>query len=84
MVDHQVDNDVDPHRVRFFDKIAHVIEGPELRIDIIVVLDIVLVVAGARCDRHEPYSVVSQVLDVRQLLSDPVEISYAVVVRVKE
>ena len=84
MVDHQVDYDVDPHRVRPLHEVSHVVQRSELGIDVIVVFDIVLVIATSHGNRHEPDSVETHILDVGELLGYSVQISYAVVVRVVE
>ena len=83
MVDHKIDYDIDPHGVCRPDKVSHVIERSELGIDVVVVLDIVFVIAGAYGDRHEPDSVEAHVLYVGKLLCHPVEVSDSVVVRIE-
>ena len=55
------------------------------RVDVAVVGDVVAVVAQRRrVERQEPDRVDAEVLDVVELLAEPVEVAHAVVVRIEE
>ncbi len=54
VVEHQIDDDSDATLVGLLDEPFEVLVGPILRVDLVVVRDVVAVIAGRRHDRHQP------------------------------
>ena len=85
MVEHQVHEDADASLIRLPEQTVHVLQGPEDRIDIPIVRDIVaIVVLGGTEDRGEPDGVHAQCLEIVQLLDDPGQVADAVAIAVPE
>ena len=74
-----------PARVRRRDELAEVLERAVVRVDALVVGDVVAVVLERRREeRQEPQAGDAEVLEVVELLDEPAQIADAVVVRVVE
>jgi len=92
MVEDHVDQHMDSAAVRLGYHALEVGVGAELRIHAVVVRRIIAVIAGRRHYRHQPDAFRAQVtlcrgiavVDVVELLREPVEIADAVAVRVVE
>src|SRR5581483_8790424 len=85
VVDDQLGDDAQAAPVRFLYEVAEVVTSPVLRVDVVVVGDVVAVVAPRRgVERQQPDGVDPEVLDVLQFAGEAAEIPLAVIVAVEE
>ena len=83
VVDDQVHDDLQPQGVGFLNKLVHVGEGAELRVDVAVVGDVVAVVlTGGAVDRGEPKDAHPQRSDIGEFGDDAGDVAHAVAVAV--
>ena len=85
MVDDELGDDPEAAPVRFADELAEVGAGAVVRVDPVIVGDVVAVVAQRRrIERQQPDRVDAEILDVVELLGEAGEIADAVAVAVVE
>ena len=82
MVEHQVQDDLHAAFVAGCRKCTEVLTGAIGRIDIRVVSYIIFMICRRRRNRHQPDAPETQIVDVVQLLCNPVQITCAVSVRI--
>src|SRR4051812_7696601 len=85
VVDDELGNDPEAATVRLVDKHLEVFARAVLRVDVVIIGNVIAVIlTGRRVERQEPDGVHPQVLDVVQLLGEPGEVAYAIVVSIIE
>ena len=84
VVEHQVDDQLDPPLLTLRRQPLKVGHGAVFRVDVQVVLHIVFMVGARRHHRHQPDPVEAQLLDIVQLGDDALEIAHPVAVAVAE
>ncbi len=85
VVDDQLGDDAQLQPVRLLEHLAEVVERAVLRVDLVVVGDVVAVVLERRgVERHQPDRVDAEVLDVAELGGEALEVADAVVVGIEE
>ena len=82
VVDHQVHDHLDAALVRLGQQVLEVGHAAVLRVDAVVIGDVVAVVAGRGVDRHQPDAADAERLQVVELGGDAVEVADAVAVGV--
>src|SRR3954465_6820660 len=85
VVDHELGDDPQPAAMRLGDEEPEVLPGAVLRVDVVVVGNVIpVILAGGRIKRQQPDGIHPELLDVIQLLGEPREIAYAVIVGVEK
>ncbi len=85
MVQHQIHDDADTALPRLFNQFLHVLQRAKHGVDVLIVRDVVtIVVLWGSAHRGEPDCVYPQSLQIVQLRDDPLQVSYAVPVAVRE
>jgi hypothetical protein len=85
VVDDELGHHLEPETVRLPQHGAEIVEGPVLRMHVLIVGDVVSVVPeGRRIERHQPDGVDPEVADVAELGREALEITDPVVVGVQE
>ena len=85
MVQHQVHDDPDVALLRLPDQLFHIFQGPEHRVNVLIIGDIVpVVVLGRPVDRGEPHGVDPQIRQVIQPPDDPRDVADPVPITVLE
>ena len=85
VVDDQVHEHLEAGGVRLLDQLVELVQGPEQRVDVLVVADVVAVVVHRRAvDRAQPDHVHAQPDEVVEVGDDPAEVTDAVAVGVRE
>ena len=82
MVEHQVHDDLHAAFVAGCRKRAEILPGAVGRIYIRVVSHIIFMICRRRRNRHQPDAPETQIMDIVQLLCNPVQITCAVSVRI--
>jgi hypothetical protein len=81
---HELGDDLQPQAVRFAQEVPEVGTRAVVRMDVVVVGDVVSIVTQRRrVERQQPDRVDTQVADVIELLRESLEVADAVVVRVE-
>ena len=80
----KIDDDLDPPLFTFSQKGLEVLQGTVGRIDLIVIADIILVIAAAGMNGHEPNAVNAKLLQIVQLRANAIDIADAVAVGITE
>ena len=92
VIGNEVDDDVNPSPMCLVDQHSKIIIGAVVRIDVVVVGDIVAVIAHRLCDRHQPDAIGAEtrrarwisIVDVVETRDESAQISDAITIRVSE
>ena len=82
MIDGQIHNQADAALMARLRQCAEIRQRAVLRIDLAVIGDVILVVAGAGHDGHEPQAVIAQTADIVQPAQQPGQVAHTVAVAV--
>src|ERR1700759_5334188 len=85
MVDDQLGNDAQPTAMGFRDEQFEVLAGAVLRVDVVIIGDVVAVILTRRwVERQQPDGVDPEILDVIQLSGETGEVTNAVIITIEE
>ena len=82
MIHHKIQNQVDVPTLTFCQQRVEILHCAVLRIDGVIVRNIILVIGGTGVDRHKPDTGDSQFLQIVQLGTDAIQVANAVAVRI--
>ena len=79
VVQNQIHDNTDPPFLRFRNQFIHILQLTENRINILIIGDIITIIILRRTKyRRQPNRINSQLLQIRELLYNPLKISYSI------
>ena len=84
MVDNKIENDINIQLMRLIEESLEIIKRTVLRINVIIIGNIVFVIRGRGHYGHEPYACKSKITDIFELIGCTLEITDAVTVRIRK
>ncbi len=85
VVDHEIEDQLDPPPPRPRDQRVHVAHRPELRVDAIIIGDVIAEIDLRRgVHRRQPHRVDAERAQIADMLRDPPDVADAVIVAVGE